>query len=101
MRKEHTWMDGLTHYDEDGCPPENIVVNDLKLDAIKDNFKPPMMEELGEEVIKEILSRMEISLEEFEKYVYDNSEYWVDKEKKYYLVKDLTFIIKKHYTKND
>ena len=70
------------------------ITNDFKLDAIKDNFKPPKMGEMSEDTVIELFERTQLNLQCFYDYVYYKSEYYTDKGKKFYLVKDVAIIIR-------
>ena len=70
------------------------ITNDFALDAIKDNFKPPSMEQIGEDSAKELFERLGIKWEVFFDYVYSNSEYEIDNGKNFYNIKDVAKIIK-------
>ena len=69
------------------------ITNDLKLDAIKDNFTPPSWENVEEDALKELFHRLNLDYSNFFDYVYKNSEYYTEKGKKYFLVKDVAKII--------
>ena len=69
------------------------ITNDFALDANKDKFKPPSMEEIQEDAVIELFSRLNVNIQIFYEYVYKSSEYYTDKGKKFYLVKDVAHIL--------
>ena len=69
------------------------IVNDARIDAIKYNFTPPMMEEMSEDAVIELLTRLSMSYELLQEYVHKNSEYYTDNGKKSYLIKDVAYVL--------
>lgn len=69
------------------------IVNDFNIDAVKDNFKVHSMGTTDEASVRELLDGLHIPFEIFFTYVYQNSEYYTDKGKKQFLVKDVYKII--------
>jgi hypothetical protein len=70
------------------------ITNDLALDAVKDNFKPPKMGEMKEENLVELFERLNLDIQYFYDYVYKSSEYYTDHGEKSYLIKDVAKVIK-------
>ena len=71
------------------------VTNDQKLDAIKDNFKPPTMGLIGRDEAIELLNRLGADPSDFFNYVYKHGEYILEDKKKFYWIKELTTFLKK------
>ena len=73
---------------------QHEIVNDFKLDAVKDNFKPPSMEEISERAVTELFDRLDLDKVLLERYVDEFSEYHIDEGVNYYLIKDLAHVLK-------
>lgn len=76
------------------------ITNDKNLDAIKDNFNPPMMSEIEESIVRELFFRLWLDFDGFFIWIKKEGEYLKDNGKIYFWTKDVANFIKKSNINN-
>lgn len=68
------------------------ITNDLNLDVVKDNFKPPAMYELGEDMVRVMLKKLDLDWLDFEAFMF-HRDVFTDNGKKSYLLTNICSFI--------
>jgi len=71
----------------------HTITNNFELDKIKDNFLPSFLNEISEDSLHELFSRINLDYVLFQELVRKESEYFTDKGKKSFYIKDVAKFI--------
>lgn len=71
----------------------HIITNNFEIDKIKDSFVPTSLNEINEDSLHELFNRINLDYILFEEIIRNESEYFTDKGKKYFYIKDVAKFI--------
>lgn len=74
------------------------ITNNFTLDAVKDNFTPPPMTEIRQDVVEHLFSRLGLSFSDFFQHIKKNSEYSRDGGKVFFWTTDVSNFIKQSHS---
>lgn len=70
------------------------ITNNFAIDAIKDNYTPPKMTEMREDVVEHLFEKLNLNLQFFKDYIYSHSESYKDNGHIFYNTTDVAKVIK-------